>query len=209
MCAWILPSMRKFPNILKNSSASGAVSSPDSDSLFSSPSYTSFSFLPPSPVSESDDLSPQTPIKESGFARIIKPLRIAIIAPLHQSVPPKPGKYSDKSKELISPKHELDKEADRTAQIVNELVEGLVARGHQVTLFASPDSNTSAQLVTEATYGAFRGKRVMPGMFNHAYRWMFEQVRRRADKFDVLHFHTFEHLPHIDDFMGQNGDHTV
>uniref|UniRef100_A0A183CCT6 Glycos_transf_1 domain-containing protein n=1 Tax=Globodera pallida TaxID=36090 RepID=A0A183CCT6_GLOPA len=134
---------------------------------------------------------------------MIKPLRIAIIAPLHQSVPPKPGKYSDKIKEIILPKHEFDKEAKKTAQIVNELVEGLVARGHQVTLFASPDSNTSAHLICDATYGAFRGKRVMPGIFNHAYRWMFEQVRRRADKFDVLHFHTFEHLPHIDDFMGK------
>uniref|UniRef100_A0A914H6A0 Glycosyl transferase family 1 domain-containing protein n=1 Tax=Globodera rostochiensis TaxID=31243 RepID=A0A914H6A0_GLORO len=156
-----------------------------------------------SPVSESEDLSPQTSIKKSGFAGMIKPLRIAIIAPLHQSVPPKPGKYSDKIKELILPKHELDKVAERTAQIVNELVEGLIARGHQVTLFASPDSNTSAHLISDASYGAFRGKRVMPGIFNHAYRWMFEQVRRRADKFDVLHFHTFEHLPHIDDFMGK------
>uniref|UniRef100_A0A914I0R4 Glycosyltransferase subfamily 4-like N-terminal domain-containing protein n=1 Tax=Globodera rostochiensis TaxID=31243 RepID=A0A914I0R4_GLORO len=151
----------------------------------------------PSPNSESDDdLSP-------AFVGKIKPLRIAIIAPLQQSVPPKPGKYSDKSSEFISQKHEFDKEAERTAKIVNDLVEGLVARGHQVTLFASADSKTSAHLVADASYVAFRHKRVIPGKFDHAYRWMFEQVRRRAGNFDVLHFHTFEHLPHIDDFMGK------
>ncbi|KAL3076417.1 hypothetical protein niasHT_039906 [Heterodera trifolii] len=142
-------------------------------------------------------------ISDNSFAKAFKPLRIAIIAPLHQSVPPKPGKYSEKSQTLITPKHEFDNDAERVAKIVNELVEGLVARGHQVTLFASPDSNTSAHLITDASYGAFRHKRVVPGIFNHAYRWMFEQVRRRADKFDILHFHTFEHLPHIDDFVAK------
>ncbi|KAL3099460.1 hypothetical protein niasHS_002915 [Heterodera schachtii] len=142
-------------------------------------------------------------ISDNSFAKAFKPLRIAIIAPLHQSVPPKPGKYSEKNRTLITPKHEFDNDAERVAKIVNELVEGLVARGHQVTLFASPDSNTSAHLITDASYGAFRHKRVVPGIFNHAYRWMFEQVRRRADKFDILHFHTFEHLPHIDDFVAK------
>ncbi|KAL3099459.1 hypothetical protein niasHS_002914 [Heterodera schachtii] len=143
-------------------------------------------------------------ISDNSFAKAFKPLRIAVISPLHQSVPPKPGKYSEKSQKLITPKHEFDNDAERVAKIVNELVEGLVARGHQqVTLFASPDSNTSAHLITDASYGAFRHKRVVPGIFNHAYRWMFEQVRRRADKFDILHFHTFEHLPHIDDFVAK------
>uniref|UniRef100_A0A183CKG2 Secreted protein n=1 Tax=Globodera pallida TaxID=36090 RepID=A0A183CKG2_GLOPA len=75
-----------------------------------------------------------TPLEEADGSKSepIKPLRIAIIAPLQQSVPPKPGKYSDKSSEFISLKHEFDKEAEKTAKIVNDLVEGLVARGHQV-----------------------------------------------------------------------------
>ncbi|KAL3122248.1 hypothetical protein niasHT_001517 [Heterodera trifolii] len=194
-------SLDKFPGSISSAS------DPE-DLLFSSlPLHDAFTYpssIRRSPISDVDDLSPPHPlISDNSFATAFKPLRIAIIAPLHQSVPPKPGKYSEKSRILITPKHEFDSDAETVAKTVNELVEGLVARGHQVTLFASPDSNTSAHLITDASYGAFRHKRVVPGIFNHAYRWMFEQVRRRADKFDILHFHTFEHLPHIDDFVAK------
>ncbi|KAL3096411.1 hypothetical protein niasHT_028647 [Heterodera trifolii] len=198
------------PLLIKKSDS--AVSSPSSLDKFpgsmssaSDPEDLTFpSSIRRSPISDVDDLSPPHPlISDHSFARAFKPLRIAIIAPLHQSVPPKPGKYSEKSRKLITLKHEFDNDAEKIAKTVNELVEGLVARGHQVTLFASPDSNTSAHLITDASYCAFRHKRVVPGIFNHPYRWMFEQVRRRADKFDILHFHTFEHLPHIDDFVAK------
>ncbi|UWX56751.1 glycosyltransferase [Chlorobaculum sp. MV4-Y] len=57
----------------------------------------------------------------------MKKLRIAQVSPLIESVPPK--KYGG------------------TERVVYYLTEGLVERGHEVTLFASGDSVTSARLV--------------------------------------------------------------
>ncbi|KAL3095223.1 hypothetical protein niasHT_020374 [Heterodera trifolii] len=191
------------PLLIKKSDS--AVSSPSSLDKFpgsmssaSDPEDLTFpSSIRRSPISDVDDLSPPHPlISDHTFAHCN-----------HRTASPKcaakAGQILGKSRKLITPKHEFDNNAEKIAKAVNELVEWLVARGHQVTLFASPDSNTSAHLITDASYCAFRHKRVVPGIFNHPYRWMFEQVRRRADKFDILHFHTFEHLPHIDDFVAK------
>ena len=56
-----------------------------------------------------------------------RPLRIAQVAPLYESVPP----------ELYG----------GTELVVSELTEGLIRRGHDVVLFASGDSTTRARLV--------------------------------------------------------------
>src|ERR1700683_4066520 len=56
-----------------------------------------------------------------------KPLRIAQIAPLYESVPPK--LYGG------------------TERVVSYLTEELVRLGHEVTLFASGDSETRARLI--------------------------------------------------------------
>jgi glycosyltransferase involved in cell wall biosynthesis len=94
-------------------------------------------------------------------------MRIAQIAPLTESVPPR--LYGG------------------TERVVSFLTEELVAMGHDVTLFASGDSSTSATL--EAMHPvALRfdvGLRdtVAPHML------MVEQIARRADEFDVLHSH--------------------
>ena len=93
-------------------------------------------------------------------------MRIAQIAPLAESVPPK--LYGG------------------TERVVSWLTEELVAQGHDVTLFASGDSVTSAELVPcvpigTAACGLPRSHRQPP---RHA-----EQVRERADEFDIIHFH--------------------
>ena len=56
-----------------------------------------------------------------------------------------------------------------------------------MTLFASGDSKTSASLVP-ATPQALR----LAGVRDHTASLlvMLEQVRRRADEFDIIHFHT-------------------
>jgi glycosyltransferase involved in cell wall biosynthesis len=94
-------------------------------------------------------------------------MRIAQIAPLAESVPPK--LYGG------------------TERVVSYLTEELVALGHDVTLFASADSVTRAQLVSCAP----RAQRLDPGVKEPlaALALMLERVRQRAQQFDVLHFH--------------------
>lgn len=94
-------------------------------------------------------------------------MKIAQIAPLMESVPPK--LYGG------------------TERIVSYLTEELVALGHDVTLFASGDSLTAADLVPcvpKALRLDPRVRDVVP-----YYMLMLDRVRRRADDFDILHFH--------------------
>jgi glycosyltransferase involved in cell wall biosynthesis len=94
-------------------------------------------------------------------------MRIAQIAPLHEAVPPK--LYGG------------------TERVVSYLTEELVALGHQVTLFASGDSVTSARL-----HAAWpRSLRLDPDIRDviAPHMLMMEEVRRHAEDFDVLHFH--------------------
>ncbi|MBZ9834956.1 glycosyltransferase, partial [Mesorhizobium sp. CA2] len=94
-------------------------------------------------------------------------MKIAQIAPLMESVPPK--LYGG------------------TERIVSYLTEELVRRGHDVTLFASGDSRTSAELVPCCDVALrFNSKAKNPIPY---HVMMLEEVRRRADQFDVLHFH--------------------
>jgi glycosyltransferase involved in cell wall biosynthesis len=94
-------------------------------------------------------------------------MRIAQIAPLFEAVPPK--LYGG------------------TERVVANLTEELVAMGHDVTLFASGDSVTSARL--EAVWP--QAIRLDPTVKDWiaAYMRMLELSYRRADEFDVLHFH--------------------
>jgi glycosyltransferase involved in cell wall biosynthesis len=94
-------------------------------------------------------------------------MRIAQIAPLTESVPPK--LYGG------------------TERVVSYITEALVELGHDVTLFASGDSVTSAKL--EAVWP--RALRLDPGIRDRIapHMLLMERVRRAADQFDVLHFH--------------------
>jgi glycosyltransferase involved in cell wall biosynthesis len=93
-------------------------------------------------------------------------MRIAQVAPLAESVPPK--LYGG------------------TERVVSWLTEELVEQGHEVTLFASGDSETSAELVRAVPQGLRLG-----GIRDHTASLlvMLEEVRRRASSFDVIHFH--------------------
>jgi len=93
-------------------------------------------------------------------------MRIAQIAPLAESVPPK--LYGG------------------TERVVSWLTEELVNQGHDVTLFASGDSVTSADLVPCAPMGLR-----LAGFRDHTASLlvMLSEVRARADEFDMIHFH--------------------
>jgi glycosyltransferase involved in cell wall biosynthesis len=99
-------------------------------------------------------------------------MRIAQISPLYEAVPPK--LYGG------------------TERIVSYLTDELVAMGHDVTLFASGDSVSSAKL--EAVWP--RALRLDPGIRDQMapHQVMLERVRRMADEFDVLHFH-YDYFP--------------
>jgi glycosyltransferase involved in cell wall biosynthesis len=94
-------------------------------------------------------------------------MRIAQIAPLHEAVPPK--FYGG------------------TERIVSFLTEELVAMGHDVTLFASGDSITSAKL--NAVWP--QALRLDPSLRDRLAPQflLLEKVYERAHEFDVLHFH--------------------
>jgi len=105
-------------------------------------------------------------------------MKIAQVAPLMESVPPR--LYGG------------------TERIVSYLTEELVAQGHDVTLFASGDSLTSAQLLP-GTAKALRLTDVKDPIPYHLI--MLDAVRRLAPQFDVLHFHVdLLHYPVIRDF---------
>ena len=109
-------------------------------------------------------------------------MRIAQIAPLIESVPPK--LYGG------------------TERIVSYLTEALVQAGHRVTLFASGDSLTSAELVP-CSERALRLDPTMRDPLPHC-TVMLDRVRRRAAEFDVLHFHIdYLHFPLFRDLAGR------
>ncbi|HMM75105.1 MAG TPA: glycosyltransferase family 4 protein [Gammaproteobacteria bacterium] len=74
-----------------------------------------------------------------------------------------------------------------TERIVSYLTEELVRQGHDVTLFASGDSETSARLIPCCELALRLNPAVRDALPYHMM--MLEEVRRRADEFDVLHFH--------------------
>ena len=95
-------------------------------------------------------------------------MRIAQVAPLVESVPPK--HYGG------------------TERIVAYLTEELVRLGHQVTLFASGDSVTSAELVPVYRRSFRQNKRATDYLSREVL--LMDHVMQRADEFDVIHFHT-------------------
>src|SRR4051794_33724694 len=81
-----------------------------------------------------------------------------------------------------------------TERIVFLLTEELVRQGHEVTLFASADSITSAELVP-CTPQALRLNTAVKDPIPY-YMLMLDRVRRMADEFDILHFHIDQlHFP--------------
>ena len=101
-------------------------------------------------------------------------MRIAQIAPLIESVPPR--LYGG------------------TERIVSYLTEELVRMGHDVTLFASGDSMTSAKLVGCVPQALRLDTNVRDPI--PYYMLLLDRVRQHADSFDILHFHIDQlHFP--------------
>lgn len=106
-------------------------------------------------------------------------MKIAQIAPLYESVPP--SLYGG------------------TERVVAHLCDALVDAGHDVTLFAAADAQTRATLVPVRD----RAIRLDPTPNKSnvgAHLNMLQEVRRRMDAFDILHFHVdLLHFPFFED----------
>jgi glycosyltransferase involved in cell wall biosynthesis len=101
-------------------------------------------------------------------------MRIAQVAPLYESVPPK--LYGG------------------TERVVSYLTEELVRLGHEVTLFASGDSQTRAKLVAACPRALWRDEDCREALPHHVR--LMELVFQDVSRFDVLHFHCdYLHFP--------------
>jgi glycosyltransferase involved in cell wall biosynthesis len=123
-----------------------------------------------------DGFAARAPMRGYDWSTVLKDLivRIAQVAPLIESVPPR--FYGD------------------TERIVSYLTEELGRQGHEVTLFASGDSLTSAELAPCTEHALRLDPRVRDPLPH--YMVMLDHARWRADEFDVLHFHIdYLHYP--------------
>jgi glycosyltransferase involved in cell wall biosynthesis len=101
-------------------------------------------------------------------------MRIAQVAPLYESVPPRG--YGG------------------TERVVSYLTEALVGQGYEVTLFASGDSVTTAELIAPCQ----RSLRLDPACIDRLahHILLLEQVNQAAHRFDVIHWHVdYLHFP--------------
>jgi glycosyltransferase involved in cell wall biosynthesis len=101
-------------------------------------------------------------------------MRIAQVAPLYESVPPK--LYGG------------------TERVVSVLTDELVNEGHEVTLFASGDSVTRARLVPACPESLRLDKNCIDQLAHHIL--LLEQVFSERNNFDIIHFHIdYLHFP--------------
>src|SRR5467141_2673158 len=101
-------------------------------------------------------------------------MKIAQVAPLFESVPPK--YYGG------------------TERVVSYLTEELMRQGHEITLFASGDSETKAHLVAACRRSLRLDKHCIAQLSHQTL--MLEHVFQRAAEFDIIHFHLdYLHFP--------------
>ncbi len=101
-------------------------------------------------------------------------MKIAQVAPLYESVPPK--LYGG------------------TERVVSYLTEELVNQGHDVTLYASGDSITEAKLVAPCQQALRLDKNCIDPLAHHIT--MLEMINKKAHQFDIIHFHIdYLHFP--------------
>jgi glycosyltransferase involved in cell wall biosynthesis len=98
-------------------------------------------------------------------------MRIAMVAPLVETVPPR--LYGG------------------TERVVSALTEELVRRGHDVTLFASAESQTAAQLVAVCPRPLHMNGEMNGELHNTVAQTMIQlgEVYRHATDFDIIHNH--------------------
>src|SRR5436190_3084337 len=101
-------------------------------------------------------------------------MRIAQVPPLYESIPPK--LYGG------------------TERVVSYLTEELVKQGHEVTLFGTKDSVTSANLYAVCEQAMRLNPNCKDSLAGHIYQ--LQVVMENANEFDIIHFHNdYLHFP--------------
>jgi len=101
-------------------------------------------------------------------------MKIAQVAPLYERVPPQ--MYGG------------------TERVVSYLTEELVSQGHEVTLFASGDSVTSAKLISPCVEALRLSSTCIDQYVHHVL--MMEMVQKMKNDFDIIHYHIdYMHFP--------------
>jgi glycosyltransferase involved in cell wall biosynthesis len=109
-------------------------------------------------------------------------MRVAQVSPLYESCPPQ--FYGG------------------TERVVSYLTEELVRQGHEVTLFASGDSQTGAILRATCNRALRLDPQCKDPLAHHLV--MLNRVVRSAEAFDIIHFHTdFLHFPSFGRLWGK------
>jgi glycosyltransferase involved in cell wall biosynthesis len=104
----------------------------------------------------------------------ISAMKIAQVAPLYESVPPK--FYGG------------------TERVVSYLTEELVRQGHDITLFASGDSVTSARLISNTENALRLNAKCSDHLSHHIVQ--LQEIAEKANEFDIIHFHNdYIHFP--------------
>lgn len=102
-------------------------------------------------------------------------MKIAQVVPIWESVPPQ--KYGG------------------TQRVASQLTEGLVKNGHEVTLFASGDSKTSADLVATFPKALYREG---VSWENHLYSAIhYYDAFAKSDQYDLIHCHIDRHTEYF------------
>ena len=109
-------------------------------------------------------------------------MKIAQVCPLYESCPPR--FYGG------------------TERVVSHLTQELVRQGHEVTLFASADSQTTANLHACCEQALRLDPKCKDPLPYHLV--MLDRVARSVDAFDIIHFHTdFLHFPIFADYWNK------
>jgi glycosyltransferase involved in cell wall biosynthesis len=113
-------------------------------------------------------------VEDQNFFMPSARLRIAQVAPLYESVPPK--YYGG------------------TERVVSFLTEELIHQGHTVTLFASGDSVTQARLLSPNQKALRLDATCIDEMAHHIV--MLQMVQDEMENFDIVHYHIdYLHFP--------------
>lgn len=107
-------------------------------------------------------------------------MRIAQISPLWLEVPPQA--YGG------------------TEYVISLLTEELVRRGHNVTLFGTANSKTSAKLIPIWPKGLFNSPKGMPDLFA-VFGLLYKEILASRNEFDIIHDHTDTFLTPFSDFL--------
>src|SRR5579863_8317336 len=114
----------------------------------------------------------------------VKAIRIAQVAPLYESVPPR--LYGG------------------TERVVAHLCDALTELGHEVTLFATAEADTRAKLVPVRDQATRLDESPLKSDLA-AHLTLLHEARRRARQFDILHFHTdMLHFPMFESYADRS-----